>query len=109
MPEEVIPEIVPVDPTPITKRVRATAETPSIKALQTQIKNLQAQLEVEYHNGNIYREQTAEAQKALARSEARCDFLTQRNKAVLGNLSVQLEALEHSIKIELQTEVSNVR
>lgn len=93
----------------LPKRKRNTAETPSIKALQTQIKNLQAQIEIEHQAVDAMHMQREEMQKLLETTNAKLAFVTYRNKAIMGTLSIQLDALKHSIEIELQTEATNVR
>ena len=93
----------------LPKRARAAAETPSFKALQAQIKNLQAQIEIEHQAVNNMYQQREEIQKLLDATNTRLAFVTYRNKAIMGTLSIQLDALKHSMEIELQTEATNVR
>lgn len=107
MPEETEVQILDTDGVR-HKRTRITPETPSLISLQAQIKNLQKFIEIKDAENQQLSNRLMQKEQERQDAENRYLFLKTRNKAVMENFSMQLDAVRNSIDIELKTEVSHV-
>jgi len=112
MPEEIntmneVQALEPVMPKKRPSRAKAPAEVPTIAALNKQIDALRAEVMMKDTKIQMLADRYENQYKELMRLRDARDYTSSRSKAVLGNLTVQLDAIKQAMEIELRTEATS--